>query len=124
MKLSVKERNDLRRRIIAARAASTLRNIEIARATGVDAGQASKIARGEFSTLSDSVVKICNVLGVDLLSGKDASPDAAAAAGADARRAAAWNRLETSVRRAWDETPDGADRLIRIVDAFREATRP
>ena len=124
MKPTAEEREDLRRRVLDARPLCSLSNADIARATGVDPGQVSKICRGKFETVSDSVVKICTVLGISTEPGS-ASPDARAAAVITERaeRAAAWRRLERSARRAWDKTPEGAARLARVLDAIAEATR-
>ena len=74
--------------------------------------------------MSDSLLKICNVLEISAEPGT-ASPDVTAGAVATERTrcAAAWRRLERSVRRAWDKTPEGAARLVRVLDAITEATR-
>lgn len=121
MKPSQEERDELRLQVVAARAASSLTNAEIARATGVDPGQTSKICRGQFDTLSDSVLKILKALGVRR--GEQSGLQSSARAQGEARRSAAWRRLENSMRRAWDETPDGADRLARVIDAVAEVVR-
>ena len=124
MKPTLEEREELRRRVLDARSLCTLTNAQIAEATGVDPGQVSKICRGKFETVSHSLMKVCNVLGISAELGA-VSPDAATATVAEerTRRAAAWQRLERSLRRAWDKTPEGAARLARVLDAVTEATR-
>ncbi len=124
MKPTQGERDELRRRVLEARGACGLSNAQIAAATGVDPGQVSKICRGRFETVNDSLVKICNVLGFSLVSELAASaPVRGPVAAESTDDAAAWRRLETSVRRAWDNTPEGAARLARVLDAIAEAIR-
>ncbi|MEO8723415.1 MAG: hypothetical protein ABI395_07815 [Sphingobium sp.] len=48
-------------------------------------------------------------------------PDAMSAA--EIRTDAAWARLEKSVRKVWDRTPQGADRLARVLEAVAEVRR-
>jgi transcriptional regulator with XRE-family HTH domain len=124
MKPTLEEREELRRRVLDARSRCTFTNARIAEATGVDPGQVSKICRGRFETVSDSLMKICNLLGIGAELGA-ASPDLARieVAAERTQRAAAWRRLERSVRRAWDKTPEGAARLARVLDAVAEARR-
>ena len=124
MKLTLEEREELRLRVLDARSQCTLSNAQIVQATGVDPGQVSKICRGKFETLSDSLMKICNILGISVKSGTAMRDAATAEVDAEgAQKAAAWRRLERSVRRAWDETPEGAARLARVLDAVARITR-
>lgn len=117
MKPTRKERTDLLRRMRAARSKRGLSYAALGERADVDPSQVSRICRGQFATFSDSVVRICQVLSVRLRS-TDAEPPPAlpAKAGKDA----AWARLERSVRRAWDQTPAGADRLVRVIAAVAE----
>ncbi len=65
---------------------------------------------GRFKRFGTGVVQVCKTLGV-ALEGDDRlidEPDPG------------WARLETSMRRAWDSTPEGADRLVRILDAVAD----
>lgn len=112
MKLNQHESNYLANRIRLAREQSALSNSELAALAQVDPSQTSRILDGKFRTVSGNVMQICNVLGVD--------PHGNAAekqTPRQARKRAAWAKLEASVRRAWDETPQGAERLVRIIDA-------
>ena len=125
MKPSREEREDLQRRVIAARAACALTDAEIARRAEVDPGQSWKICRGGFRTFNESVLKICNVLDVAVappVSGKEAERRREQPA-TGPTPSAGWRRLESAVRRAWDKTPEGADRLARVIDAVGRLDR-
>lgn len=112
MKPSREEREKLVRRIKRRRGKSALSNAEIAALARVDPGQTSRILDGGFRTVSGNVLRICNVLGVNPHT--DDAPDPTPV---QARKRAAWAKLEASMRRAWDETPQGADRLVAVIDA-------
>ena len=99
-----------------ALAAGAVAQADIARISGVDASQVSRILAGEFVTFGSAVVRICNTLGV--------TPDAIPAKvetrtkrQATARQVA-WSKVERAVKGLWDETPDGAERLVRVLDAI------
>jgi len=115
MKPSQDERENLTRRIKRAWEESAISVSELASLAEVDAGQASRILSGKFKTLSGNVVRICNVLRVDPHTEtlEDQAPDRA-------KVHAAWVKLEASVRRAWDETPQGAELLARVIDAIAQ----
>lgn len=116
MKPSHNERAKLVARIRRARDNSGLSNSDIASLARVDPGQTSRILDGKFRTVSGNVLQICSVLGVDpYRDGTDDPP-------AQARTSGAWAKLEASVRRAWDETPQGAERLARVIDAVAEVS--
>jgi len=112
MKPNQREREKLARRIKRARTKSHLSTAEIAARASVDPGQTSRILEGDFRTISANVVQICKVLGFDPHDGSVAVPTRA-----QATRNAAWARLEDAVRRAWDKTPQGAERLANVIDA-------
>lgn len=73
----------------------------------VDAGQTFRICRGKFATYSQNVLKICITLGVKLPMGE------------------VWpepvrdfdDRLHAALIAAWDKSPEGTDRLVRVLDA-------
>lgn len=115
MKLNLGERENLVSRIRQARDKSALSNSELAALAHVDPGQTSRILDGRFRTLSGNVMQICNVLGVDPHGGSEERQTLTMA-----RKRAAWAKLEASVRRAWDETPQGADQLVRVIDAVAQ----
>lgn len=112
MKPNLEEREKLAAAIRRGWRKSALSNAQLAAAAEVDPGQTSRILDGRFRTVSGNVLRICNVLGLDPRDGAPKEP-----APAQARKLAAWARLEASVRRAWDETPQGADRLVAVLDA-------
>lgn len=113
MKLSDMERRELIGRIADARAASKLTDADLGRATGVHPSQVGRICRGEFRTVSSNVVQVCTTLGLAVRTVE--LPKAA--------EDAAWSKLEASVLRAWDRTPQGADKLARIMEAVADIRR-
>lgn len=117
MKPTRKERTDLLRRMRVARGRLGLSYAALGERAAVDPSQVSRICRGEFATFSDSVVRICRVLCVRL---RPADAEPPPALPAKPGNAAAWAKLERSVRRAWDETPAGADRLAKVIAAVAE----
>lgn len=117
MKPTREERADLHRRMEAAREKLGLSYAALGERARVDPSQVSRICRGQFVTFSDSVVRICTVIGVRLRS-TDVEPPAAQKSAPG--KAAAWAKLERSVRRAWDKTPAGADRLAKVIAAVAE----
>jgi hypothetical protein len=125
MKPTPQQREILSRRIREAQAKLGLTNAEIALAGKVDASQVSRICSGQFQTVSHNVLQICNVLGVDTSeeAGRARSQTAVETLAAGARAEAAWKKLEISMKRAWDKTPEGAKRLTRILDAIAEVSR-
>ncbi|MDF2810554.1 MAG: hypothetical protein K0S56_1585 [Microvirga sp.] len=112
MKLNQEQREKLAGLIRRRRAKSALSNAELAAIASVDPGQTSRILGGQFRTVSGNVLRICNALGIDPhgQDDDDASPR-------EVKQHAAWAKLEASVRRAWDQTPQGADRLVAVIDA-------
>ena len=78
---------------------------------GVDGAQVFRICRGEFKTLNPSVLKICNVLGIQ------PEPDGMALQPKGDNEMAAM--LSAEVLSAWDSTEDGAMQLKRVLRAQR-----
>jgi transcriptional regulator with XRE-family HTH domain len=116
MKPTPDERKILLEKLRAALAAGAVAQADVARISGVDPSQVSRILAGEFVTFGSAVVRICNTLGVtpDATSAKAATrtqPQATA-------RQVAWLKVERAVKGLWDETPDGAERLVRVLDAI------
>lgn len=111
MKPNQEERENLAKLIRRRRAKTSLSNAELAAIASVDPGQTSRILDGQFRTLSGNVLRICNALGIDPHGeDDDATPK-------EVKQHAAWAKLEASVRRAWDQTPQGAERLVAVIDA-------
>lgn len=115
MKPNREEREKLAAAIRRGWQKSALTNAQLAIAAQVDPGQASRILDGQFRTVGGNVLRICNVLGLNPHG--DVLPDQTSG---QARKRAAWAKLEASVRRAWDETPQGADRLAAVIDAVAD----
>lgn len=105
-----------------ARVARQLSYAALADKAEVDPSQVSRICRGKFTTFSDAVVRICTALGVP-------APAAGAIAGpikpvsSVSPMDVSWDKLERSLRRAWDKTPTGADRLVEVITAVAKVGR-
>lgn len=80
---------------------------------GVHASQISRICRADFRTISSNVMQICNVLALAI---EPPEQD-------DRAAASDWIKIEDAVRRAWDETPDGAAKLVRVMEAIAAISR-
>lgn len=107
MKLSREEIGDLRQRLHFALKKQRLTAAEIGRLAGVHPSQVGRICRGEFRTMSHNVVEICRVLGLD--------PSAARPA---TKRDAAWAQVERNLRELWEESPDRARRMTKLMEAI------
>lgn len=108
MKATENEISVLRARIAAARVDCALTDTQIGAVVGVHASQVGRITRGEFRRISESVVQICKVLGLEI--------DAAALE--PNPETAAWAKLQASMRGLWDKTPEGADKIVRVLDTI------
>jgi transcriptional regulator with XRE-family HTH domain len=107
MKLSRAEIDDLRRRLRFALKKQRLTAAEIGRLAGVHPSQVGRICRGEFRTMSHNVVEICRVLGLDPIAAKPAT-----------KSDAAWAQLERNLRELWEESPDRARRMAKLMEAM------
>ncbi|ESZ72467.1 hypothetical protein X727_08510 [Mesorhizobium sp. L103C119B0] len=112
------ERAELVRHINEKRLEAGLSYAELADIADVDASQVSRICRGQFITFGASVVRICTTLGLQNTQGEGTTWKRS-------RRAfdPNWAKLERSIRRAWDNTPVGAERLAKVIGAVGEITR-
>ena len=108
MKATENEILVLRSRIVAARADCWLTDTQIGTIAGVHASQVGRITRGEFRRISESVVQICKILGLEMDS-PVFEPNA---------ETAAWMKLQASLRGLWDKTPEGADKIVRVLDTI------
>ena len=117
MKPSQEEREKLVESIRRRRAKTSLSNAELATIASVDPGQTSRILDGKFRTVSGNVLRICNALGIDPHGegSYEATPK-------EVRERAAGVKLEAAVRRAWDQTPQGAEQLVAVIDAVAKVT--
>lgn len=106
MKPSHLEIEDLRRQLRLALKKQRLTATEIGRLAGVHPSQVGRICRGEFRTMSHNVVSVCRVLGLEA----DSTPTT--------RRDAAWAQLEHNLLKLWEDSPDRARRMARLMEAM------
>ena len=97
-------------RIMERYKAQTFSYAEIGRMSNVNQSQVYRICTGEFRTISNNVVQVCKVLGVQVETVQTRS-------GEDD---ASWRRLEMSLRNLWDQTPIGAKRITKILDSMAD----
>lgn len=102
MKLDQQSRNNLRDAIRARLSETGLKVTQVAKAADVDPGQASRICRGDFRTLSSSVMQICNILEIDT--------DARVRGHNQLDR-----RLIAGLTDLWDGTPEDSVRLSQLL---------
>ena len=107
MKPTDKQLEEIKTRIATARERSELSDAEIARISNVHPSQVSRICGGSFKTFSNNVMQICSILGVAVTRLEP---------GADL----AWLQAQSSMRRLWDETPEGAEAIVRLLEAIAE----
>ncbi len=98
----------LAERMTIARQARGLSNASVAKLAAVHPSQVGRICNGDFRTITGNVVQICKVLGLSM------EPPGRPREKEDA----SWVRLEASVRRLWDRTPEGAERIVRVLDTI------
>lgn len=107
MKLSRSDIDDVRNRLRSAVKKQRLTVTEIGRVAGVHPSQVGRICRGEFRTMSHNVMEVCRVLGVDPAETKPAT-----------ERDAAWAALERDLGKLWEDSPDRARRMTKLLDAM------
>lgn len=110
MKPMRKQLDDLKADIVKARGERGLSNAEIGRISDVHPSQVGRICNGKFKTFSHNVVQVCKVLGVSV---PRLEPRAK---GEDPE----WAQAVASMRKLWDETPEGAKTITRMLDAIAE----
>ena len=110
MKPSDKQLESVRHLITQAHEEKGMSNAEIGRIARVHSSQVSRICSGNFKTLSHNVEQVCKVLDVRIagLEPKIGEMDSV------------WAQAQSSMRRIWDETPEGAMAITRILDAIGE----
>jgi hypothetical protein len=79
----------------------------------VHASQVSRICRGQFRTLSHNVVQVCRALGLEGEALGSRPPADEILAG----------RLKAGVLELWDQTPEDAERLIRLLRQLADLRR-
>lgn len=110
MKLSDKQLSAIRTKIAKAYMDKGITNAAIGRIAGVHPSQVSRICGGSFKTLSHNVVQVCLALDVKLSRAevKANSSDPS------------WAQVQSSIRRIWDETPEGAKAITRMLEAIAD----
>lgn len=110
MKPSDKQLESVRDLIAKAYVKKGLSNAEIGRIARVHPSQVGRICGGHFKTFSHNVVQVCKALDVKVprleLKAGEMDP--------------AWAQAQSSMRRIWDETPEGAMTIARMLDAIAE----
>ena len=105
MKLDSDSREKLQGKIADSYRSSGLSYTNIGTLARVDVSQVSRICRGQFKTLSQNVMQICKVLGVEVdtfeieLPCKNVLPSV----------------LEDGVLEVWDRTAADAERIVRFL---------
>lgn len=110
MKPTIKQLDDLKAKIVDARASKGLTYAELGRISLVHPSQVGRICEGHFKTFSHNVVQVCKALGVKVPrlepSPSGMSPE--------------WARALSSMRKIWDDTPEGAQTITRMLDAIAD----
>ncbi|WP_223476581.1 helix-turn-helix domain-containing protein [Oricola indica] len=109
MKPTGKQISDLQKRISRARTKRNLSYADLAKMANVHASQVSRICAGDFKTISNNVVQICKILKVKV-------PRLEEENDMDTE----WAKAHASLRRIWDETPEGAATIRRVLDAIAD----
>lgn len=107
MKPTIKQLDDLKAKISIARVEKGLSYAEISRISLVHSSQVGRICQGEFRTFSHNVVQVCKALEIKV-------PRLEPKPGLDPE----WAQVMSSMRRIWDETPEGARVITRMIDAI------
>jgi len=110
MKATTEQLADLRRRIARANAKGPLTRVELAKISRVHPSQVSRICRGDFRTISHNVVQVCTALGLELQTVKSSAT----------KKDASWSKIEARVRSIWDNTPEGAEKIARVLEAIAQ----
>jgi len=110
MKPTIKQLEDLKAKIAQAKEVKALTNAEIGRISQVHPSQVGRICAGNFKTFSHNVVQICKVLDIKV---PQLEPRQSA-------MAPEWAQAISSMRRIWDETPEGAQTIKRMLDAIAD----
>lgn len=109
MNLNSSLSKELGKRLEIRRIEQGYRHVDIAKRLGVSQSQVSRACAGKFQSLSQSIMQICKFLDVEVcLPGLAAEHE---------------ERLTAGILRLWDKTPEGADRLLRLLEALDEVKR-
>lgn len=110
MKPTIKQLNDLKAKIVAARGAKGLSYAELGRISRVHPSQVGRICEGHFKTFSHNVVQVCKALEIKV---PRLEPQ-------QSGMAPEWAQAMSSMRKIWDDTPEGAQVITRMLDAIAD----
>lgn len=111
MKPTIKQLDDLKGKIGAARDAKGLSYAELGRISLVHPSQVGRICEGQFKTFSHNVVQVCKALDVKV---PRLQPKL------EPKIAPEWAQAMSSMRKIWDDTPEGAQVISRMLDAIAD----
>ncbi len=109
MKPNDKQIRDLCQRISRACSKRKLSHADLGKMADVHASQVSRICAGQFKTFSANVVQICKVLQVKVPRLEE-----------EEEMDTEWAKAHASLRRIWDQTPEGATTIRRVLDAIAD----
>src|SRR5687768_2339159 len=98
---------EVRRQLRSAVKNQPLTVTEIGRLAGVHPSQVGRICRGEFRTMSHNVMQVCRVLGLEPKAARPAT-----------EMDAAWAQLEGDLEKLWEDDPERARKMARLLDAM------
>jgi len=107
MKPTIKQLSAVKHHLVQKHRLSELSSAEISRISGVHQSQVGRICGGQFKTFSYNVVQICKVLEVALPRTTTPIVD----------DDPSWAEVQYSIRKLWDETPEGAKAIAKMIDA-------
>ena len=110
MKATPEALETIKQDLMSARKSSVRTLDEIGVLADVHPSQVSRICNGQFKTITQNVVQVCKVLGVTVPGVTVAS------ARTDDRPVIPWPRLEESLNRLWDRTPEGMERIAALLE--------
>jgi hypothetical protein len=110
MRPTIKQLEDLRTKIASAQESKGLSYAELGRISLVHPSQVSRICGGQFATFSHNVVQVCKALDIKV---PQLEPK-------HAPMAPEWAQVISSMRKIWDDTPEGAQAISRMLDAIAD----
>ncbi|WP_206611541.1 hypothetical protein [Falsirhodobacter deserti] len=105
--------DELHKRILRKFAKSKLSKADLGRLANVHPSQVGRVCAGDFKTISNNVVQICRVLKVKVPKVDE-----------EIEMDAEWAKANASLRRIWDQTPEGAAIIRRVLDAIADLRGP
>lgn len=110
MKPTSKQLSDLKAKIAEVQSQKGLSWAQLGRISSVHPSQVGRICSGQFKTFSHNVVQVCKALGVSVPRLEPLIEDTAPE----------WAAAQSSMRRIWDETPEGAKTITKLLNAIAD----